>query len=45
MPLPTMTPEQRADALAKAAEARTARSELLAKVKSGSRQYLRENPR
>ena len=35
MPLPTMTPEQRADALAKAAEARTARSELLAKVKSG----------
>jgi acyl-CoA reductase-like NAD-dependent aldehyde dehydrogenase len=35
MPLPTMTPEQRADALAKAAEARTARSALLAKVKSG----------
>ena len=35
MPLPTMTPEQRADALAKAAAARTARSELLARVKSG----------
>jgi hypothetical protein len=35
MALPTMTPEQRADALAKAAEARTARSALLAKVKSG----------
>ena len=35
MPLPTLTPEQRADALAKAAEARSARSDLLAKVKSG----------
>ena len=35
MPLPTMTPEQRADALAKATEARQARSALLAKVKSG----------
>ena len=36
MPLPTMTPEQRSDALAKAAAARSARSELLAKVKSGA---------
>src|SRR5687767_2150637 len=36
MPLPTMTPEQRADALAKAAEARQARSTLLAQVKSGA---------
>ena len=35
MPLPTMTPEQRSDALAKATAARSARSELLAKVKSG----------
>ena len=35
MPLPTMTPEQRAAALAKATEARQARSVLLAKVKSG----------
>lgn len=35
MPLPTMTPEQRADALAKATAARKARSELLAQVKSG----------
>ena len=35
MPLPTMTPEQRADALAKATEARKARSEMLAEVKSG----------
>jgi hypothetical protein len=33
--LPTLTPEQRADALAKAAEARKARSELLATIKSG----------
>jgi len=33
--LPTLTPEQRADALAKAAEARKARSELLASIKSG----------
>ena len=35
MPLPTMTPEQRANALAKATEARKARSALLAQVKSG----------
>ena len=35
MPLPTMTPEQRKQALAKAAEARQARSALLAEVKSG----------
>ncbi|WP_040816619.1 integration host factor, actinobacterial type [Nocardia concava] len=35
MALPTMTPEQRAAALAKAAEARKARSELLQQVKSG----------
>jgi len=35
--LPTLTPEQRADALAKAAEARKARSELLASIKSGER--------
>ncbi|RLK59633.1 hypothetical protein CLV68_0115 [Actinokineospora cianjurensis] len=35
--LPTLTPEQRADALAKAAEARKARSELLAQIKSGER--------
>ena len=35
MPLPTMTPEQRADALAKATEARKARSEMLAEVKAG----------
>jgi hypothetical protein len=33
--LPTLTPEQRADALAKAAEARKARSELLASIKAG----------
>jgi len=33
--LPTLTPEQRAEALAKAAEARKVRSELLASVKSG----------
>ena len=36
MPLPTMTPEQRADALAKATEARQARSAFLAQVKSGA---------
>jgi len=36
MPLPTLTPEQRADALAKATEARQARSALLAQVKSGA---------
>jgi len=35
MALPTMTPEQRENALAKAAEARKARSALLAQVKSG----------
>ena len=35
MPLPTMTPEQRTAALAKATAARQARSALLAKVKSG----------
>ena len=36
MPLPTMTPEQRAGALAKATEARQARSAFLAEVKSGT---------
>ena len=36
MPLPTMTPEQRTDALAKAQEARQARSGFLARVKSGA---------
>ena len=36
MAVPTMTPEQRAKALEKAAEARTARSALLAGVKSGA---------
>ena len=36
MPLPSMTPEQRERALAKAAEARSARSALLAEVKSGA---------
>src|SRR3954468_7540142 len=36
MALPTMTPEQRADALAKATEARQARSAFLAEVKSGA---------
>jgi ribosomal protein S13 len=35
MPLPPRTPEQRADALAKATEARQARSALLAQVKAG----------
>lgn len=35
--LPTLTPEQRAQALAKAAEARKARSELLASIKSGKK--------
>lgn len=35
MALPTLTPEQRAEALAKAAEARKARSELLAAIKAG----------
>lgn len=36
MALPTLTPEQRQEALAKAAEARKARSELLASIKDGS---------
>jgi hypothetical protein len=36
MALPTMTPEQRTAALAKATEARQARSALLAQVKSGA---------
>ena len=35
MALPTLTPEQRAEALAKAQAARKKRSELLASVKSG----------
>jgi predicted flap endonuclease-1-like 5' DNA nuclease len=35
MALPTMTPEQRAEGLAKAAETRKAQSELLGKVKAG----------
>ncbi|HTI25539.1 MAG TPA: integration host factor, partial [Kutzneria sp.] len=35
MALPTLTPEQRAEALAKAAEARKARTALLASIKSG----------
>ena len=35
MPLPTMTAEQRADALAKAAEARQAQTAVLARVRSG----------
>ena len=35
MALPTLTPEQRAEALAKAQAARKKRSELLAAVKSG----------
>jgi hypothetical protein len=36
MALPTLTPEQRQAALAKASEARKARSELLAALKSGT---------
>ena len=36
MPLPPLTPEQRERALAKAAEARSARSALLADVKAGT---------
>ncbi|MFI6317119.1 integration host factor, actinobacterial type [Nonomuraea sp. NPDC050556] len=36
MAAPTMTPQQRARALERAAEARTARSALLAEVKSGT---------
>ncbi|GIH90571.1 integration host factor, actinobacterial type [Planobispora siamensis] len=35
MALPTLTPEQRQAALAKAAETRTARAKLLADVRSG----------
>ena len=35
MALPTLTPEQRAEALAKAAEARKARTALLADIKAG----------
>jgi len=35
MPLPTMTPEQRRQALVKAAAARTARKQLLDEVKAG----------
>lgn len=35
MALPTLTPEQRADALRKAIEARRARAELTAKIKAG----------
>jgi S13-like H2TH domain len=36
MPLPTLTPEQRQQALEKAAEARRNRAELKAQLKSGS---------
>lgn len=36
MPLPTLTPEQRANALAKAAEARTARAAIKADLKAGT---------
>src|SRR5688500_1764816 len=36
MPLPTLTEEQRRDALAKAAEARKARAEIKAKLKNGT---------
>jgi len=36
MALPTLTPEQRAAALAKAGEVRRARSEMLAAVKAGT---------
>jgi len=35
MALPVQTPEQRAEALAKAAQARTARADLKARLKSG----------
>ena len=35
MPLPTLTEEQRKEALAKAAEARRARAELKAELKTG----------
>ncbi len=37
MALPTLTPEQRADALAKAAQARKKRAEVKAELKSGTR--------
>ena len=37
MTLPTLTPEQRADALAKAAEARKKRAEVKAELKAGTR--------
>ncbi len=37
MALPTLTPEQRAQALAKAAEARKKRAEVKAELKSGKR--------
>ena len=37
MPLPTLTPEQRQEALAKAAEARRKRAEVKAELKSGKR--------
>jgi acyl-CoA reductase-like NAD-dependent aldehyde dehydrogenase len=36
MPLPTLTPEQRQQALEKAAEARRKRAELKAQLKSGN---------
>ena len=45
MALPTLTPEQRAEALAKAAEARKARSELLANIKSGKESIDKVLPR
>ena len=35
MPLPTLTPEQRSQALGKAAAVRTARKQLLDEVKAG----------
>ena len=37
MALPTLTPEQRADALKKAAEARKKRAEIKGELKSGKR--------
>ena len=37
MALPTLTPEQRADALAKAAEARKKRAEVKGELKAGTR--------
>lgn len=37
MPLPPMTPEQRTAALKKAAEARQARTQLLAAIRSGEK--------